>query len=235
MKQAKKSKLLIPLTAAGFGLRYLVYRYAVDGKNLVISSHPLLLALWVLTVVTLGYLVYAFCRKEERDEPFPVGSAAFLSHGLLGVGMACVVLLNDTPTPGLLGLFWKLFGLAGAVGLLVAGFQRLQGKQAFFGGYGLACLFALVHVVVHYQLWCSNPQLTDYGFDLLGTVALAFATYQLAALAVGLGKKKTLYLAAGCLAFCYGAAMASGAYPYLNLGGIFFGLTCLPAAVKEEE
>lgn len=235
MKQAKQNKFLIPLAAAGFGLRYLVYRYAVDGKNLVISSHPLVIALWVLTVVTLGYLIYAFYRKEETDNPFPVGSAAFFGHGLLGVGMACVVLLNEAPTPGLLGLFWEIFGLAGAVGLLSAGFQRLRGQEAFFGGYGLACLFALVHVVVHYQSWCSNPQLTDYGFDLLGTVALAFATYQLAALAVGLGKKKTLYLAAGCLAFCYAAAMAFGAYPYLNLGGIFFGLTCLPAAVKGAE
>lgn len=235
MKQNKHNALLIPLAAAGFALRYFVYRYAVDAKNLVVTTHPLTVLLWVLTVAALAYLANTFLCRETEGKCFPVGSAAFLSHGLLGVGMACVVLMNDAPTAGLLGLLWKLFGLAGAAGLLLAGFDHFRRKQPFFGYYGLACLFALTHVVVHYQLWCSNPQLTDYGFDLLGTVALAFMSYQLSAMAVGLGKKKTLYFAAGCLAFCYAAALARGAYPYLNLGGLFFGLTCLPGAGAKEE
>lgn len=238
MNRSKRNGILIPLAAAGFALRYFVYRYAVDEKNLVVTSHPLVIALWVLTVVALLYFVWCIFRDEKLGNVplhFPASKAAFLGHGLLAAGMLCTILLNVAPTAGLLGMLWKLFGILGGLGLIWAGAARLTGKQPFFGCYALPCLFALTHVVVHYQRWCSNPQLTDYGFDLLGTVALAFLTYHLAAFCAGLSGRKTMTLAAMCLVFFYASAMANGAYPYLNLGGFLFGLACLPVAFRPKE
>lgn len=235
MNHANQNKFLIPLAAAGFGLRYFVYRYAVDAKNLVVTTHPLVVALWVLTAVTALFLLLSLRHLEEDPVWFPNGNAAFLSHGLLAVGMFCTVWLNASPTAGLLGILWKVLGFSGAAGLLWAGFDRLRGKEPFFGCYALVCLFALVHVVVHYQRWCSNPQLTDYGFDLLGTVALSFLSYHLSAHPLGLAGRKVPTFAAGSLLFCYAVAMANGAYPYLNLGGWLFALTCLPGISHPKE
>lgn len=238
MNFRKQTCLLISLAAAGFALRYFVYRYAVDEKNLVVTFHPLVVALWVLTLAALGYALYCALGEEKLGNVplrFPASKAAFLGHGMLAAGMLCAVLLNAAPTAGLLGLLWKLFGILGGLGLLWAGAARLTGKQPFFGCYAFACLFALIHVIVHYQLWCSNPQLTDYGFDLLGTVALAFLTYHLSAFCAGLPGSRMLSLSDACLVFFYATAMANGAYPYLNLGGFLFGLTCLPDTFCRKE
>lgn len=238
MNSKKRNCILIPLAAAGFALRHFVYRYAVDEKNLVVTFHPLVVALWVLTVVVLGYALYSALREERFGNVplhFPAGKAAFLGHGMLTAGMLCTVVLNPAPIAGLLGMLWKLFGILGGLCLLWAGAARLTGKQPFFGCYAFACLFALIHVIVHYQLWCSNPQLTDYGFDLLGTVALAFLTYHLSAFCAGLPKSRMLSLSDACLVFFYATAMANGAYPYLNLGGFLFGLTCLPDISRRKE
>lgn len=238
MNSKKRTSILIPLAAAGFALRYFVYRYAVDEKNLVITSHPLVIALWVLTLVVLGYFLYSALREgthENAPLAFPAGKAAGLGHWALAAGMLCTVLLNTAPTAGLLGTLWKFFGVLGALCLVYEGVARWIGKQPFFGCYAFVCLFALVHVVVHYQLWCSNPQLTDYGFDLLGTVAMAFLTYHLSAVCVGLPKSRILPLSSLCLAFFYATAMANGAYPYLNLGGFLFALACLPGVARQKE
>lgn len=238
MNRSKRNGILIPLAAAGFALRYLVYRYAVDEKNLVVTFHPLVITLWVLTLAALGYALYSALQEEKLDNVplhFPASKSAFLGHGMLAAGMLCTAVLNPAPIAGLLGMLWKLFGILGGLGLLWAGGVRLTGKQPFFGCYGLPCLFALIHVVVHYQLWCSNPQLTDYGFDLLGTVALAFLTYHLSAFCAGLPKRRILSLSAPCLVFFYATAMAFGAYPHLNLGGFLFGLTCLPGTFRPKE
>ena len=53
MKKMKISAIMVPLAAVGFFLRRLVYMTAVDAKNLIISGHPAVTALWVLTAAAL--------------------------------------------------------------------------------------------------------------------------------------------------------------------------------------
>lgn len=219
-----KLPAIMGLAAAGFGLRRLVYRTAVDGKNLITAGHPAVLALWLLTAAALALAAFAGW-KRKGPVCFEARPAAFPGHGLLGVAMAMTVMLNPVPMAGLLGLLWKAFGLAGAVCLLLAGFERMRGRQPFFGLYALPSLFFVAHVVAHYQIWCSNPQFTDYAFALLASVMLALHCYQKTALCVGMGGRRILSATALAAVYLCGAEMARSLYPYLYLGGAVFCLT----------
>lgn len=236
MKKMKIPAVFAGLAAAGFGLRYLVYALAVDGKNLIVSGHPALITLWVLTAAALALAALtAFRQKEEGalETIFSAGGFALLGHGLLGAGMLLTALLNPLPMPGLLGTLWKILGVLGAVCLLAAGFDRLRGKKPFFALYGPASLFFAVHVVAHYQIWCSNPQFTDYAFALLASMALCLTNYQLCAFSADLGSRRQLYLWALAGTVLCGAEMAQSMYPYLYLGGILFSLTALPTQAEQ--
>jgi len=129
---------------------------------------------------------------------------------------------------GLVGMLWKFLGLAAPVCLLIAGFGRMQGKRPFFALYIVPCLFFAIHVVAHYQIWCSNPQFTDYAFALLGSVALSLFSYQLSAFCADTGSCRRLHLWGLAAVYLCGAEIPMSAYPYLFFGGILFALTALP-------
>lgn len=225
MKKVRFPALMVLLAVLGFGLRWLVYATAVDGKNLIVGGHPAVIALWVLTAAALALAAYG-ARKEPETAPSYAGHApAFLGHGLLGVAIGMTVLLNPLPMPGPLALIWKVLGLAAPVCLLAAGFERMRGKVPFFALYAAPSLFFTVHVVAHYQRWCANPQFTDYAFALLASVALALNCYQHAAFGADMGRRKMLTLTALAAVYLCGAEMASSLYPYLYLGGALFCLT----------
>ena len=224
MKKMKLPVLMGVLAALGFVLRRLVYAGAVDGKNLIVAGHPALITLWVLTAAVLALAAFGGW-KQKGELSFEARPAAFPGHGLLGVGIALAVFLNPQPVPGLLGLLWKGFGMASPLCLLAAGFERLRGKVPFFALYAVPCLFFVIHVVAHYQLWCSNPQFTDYAFALLAAVMLALHSYQLTALSIGEGSRGLLVFTGLAAVYLCGAEMAASLYPYLYLGGALFCLT----------
>ena len=224
MKKMKWSAIMVPLAVAGFFLRRLVYTAAVDWKNLIVAGHPAVVALWALTAAALALAAFAGW-KQEKEMSFESRPAAFLGHGLLGVAAAMTVLLNYAPMSGLLGQLWKLFGIAAPVCLLPAGFDRMRGKKPFFALYIAPCLFFGVHVVVHYQLWCSNPQFTDYAFALLASVALTLYCYQLTACSVDMSDRRMLVMTSLAAVYLCSAELAAGGYPYLYLAGVLFCLT----------
>ena len=226
MKNVKFSAIMVPLAAAGFFLRRLVYLVAVDEKNLIMSGHPAVIALWMLTAAALVLAVFGGWKQKGQSlsQDLPL---AFLGHGMLAVGMLLAGFLNPIRAPGVLGTLWKVLAMGSAVCLLLAGFDRLRRKTPFFALYAVPALFFVVNVVAHYQLWCANPQFTDYAFALLGSVMLALHSYQLAAVSLNEGKKEILVMTAlGAVYLCSTEIFGSG-YPYLYLGGTLFCLTNL--------
>ena len=230
MEKRKVPSVMGMLATAGYVLRKLVYAGAVDEKNLIVAGHPFVIALWALTAAALVLALWAARREqgtEVFEENFSANSSAFLGHGLLGVGMILSVCLSPMPQFGLLGTLWKALGFVSPVCLVAAGFRRMQGKRPFFALYAAPCLFFAVHVVAHYQIWCSNPQFTDYAFALLGAVCLSLHSYQLAAYSADIGKKSMLVLTGLAAVYLCGAELAGSMYPWLYFGGILFCLTNL--------
>ena len=170
MKKIKLPAVLGILGAMGFVLRRMVYAAAVDGKNLIIAGHPVLTLLWAVTAAALALAAFGGWKAKETAPDYGPKSAAFLGHGMVGVGILLSVWMNPVTAAGLPGLLWKILGLVSPVCMIAAGFARMRGKVPFFALYVLPCLFFAVHVIANYQIWCSNPQFTDYAFALLGSV-----------------------------------------------------------------
>lgn len=226
MKKLAASAAFVPLAVLGFLLRRAVYLTAVDEKNLIVSGHPALIALWAVTAAVLALAVFVGW-KHRNDTLAEKNAPAFLGHGMLAAGMALAGLLNPLSAPGILGLLWKVLALLSAVCLLAAGFARMGGKKPFFAFYAAPALFFVVNVVAHYQIWCSNPQFTDYAFALLGSVMLALHSYQLAAASLEEGKTEVLVMTGLAAAYLCGTEITGSACPYLYLGGALFVLTNL--------
>lgn len=241
MKQMLKMNRL-PAAVAGLGavgliLRKNLYIYGMDVFNLLVDGHPLEMGLWLVTLLTAALILAAVWKKKgEAAASYPASFAAALGHIWMAAGILLTV-LGRMPN-GLIGNLWKYLGIAAAPLLVWAGLSRAQGKQPNFLGYAAACLFFVFHLVSHYQSWCSNPQLQDFVFAFSGAVCLMLFAYYQAALAVGMGNTRLLWLAGLLSLYLCLVAASGGQYLYLYLGGAVWagtGLVDLEAAPAKEE
>ena len=247
MKNLLKSKFLpagiLLLGAVGFLLRLGLYAVGLDQKGLLPGGHPLETGLWVVTAAALALVIAASWNAKGSDrygDNFGPSLSGALGNILMAAGILLTVLLNQPKMPNLLGSLWKLLGFVSAPCLVAAAFARVQGKQPFFLLHMSACLFLLLHIVNHYQAWSGNPQLQDYLFPLLGTMALVFFGFYTAAFAVGSGRRRMLLGMGLAAVYLCAVSLSSGAYSFLYLGGIVWVLTNLcplepkPARQMEE-
>ncbi len=218
--------------AVGFLLRWMLYRVGTDEKNLLIPHHPLELALWALTLAAAGFILAAVWRLSGSNryvDNFSPSMPAAVGHILAAAGILLTVLLNRPMMAGALGTIWKGMGLASAPCLVLAGYARLRGKRPYFLLHIVPCLFLIFHMLDHYRIWCSNPQVQDYIFTLMGTMALIFFAYYSAAFDVGSGRRR-MHLGMGLAAvYLCAVSLPDSGYPFLYLGGIAWVLTGLCA------
>lgn len=246
MKKLKKNGWL-PLIAVVAGiaallLRRQLYAVAVDQKGLLMAKHPLEIALWAVVLLS-AVLIAVVVRKRDGsgvyEENFSRSGAAEAGHCLMAACLLLTVLSNEFPLSGTIGILWKGLGYLSAPAMVWAGICRRKGKQPFFLIHAAVCLFLLLYVVSRYQSWSGNPQLQDYVFDLLATVALILFSYHCAAFEAGIGKRRS-QLITGLLAIvlCGGALAVPDGYSCLYFGGAVWAATNLcaltPPPKKEE-
>ena len=119
--------------------------------------------------------------------------------------------------------------------LLLAGISRALGKRPFFLLHVVVCLYFLLHIVNHYQLWSSQPQMQDYIFSLLGVMALMFFSFYTAALEADCGNDRMLFgMGLSAIYLCC-AELARSSCPWLYLGGLVWVLTDLCSMRKCEQ
>lgn len=223
-------------------LRRQLYLTALDEKGLLLpNTLPELLVL-ALTGTVLVVLVLAL-RKDRGSTSYQDNySASFLSALGHTAGAAGIFLTtyNQTPmTGGYIGSAWQILGLIAPVCLLLAGIIRLLGKKPFFLLHVVPCLFYLLHVINRYQLWSSDPQMQNYLFALLSTMALAlFAHYTAAFEADCCNRRMTLGTGLAAVYLCL-AELAWSSSSALYWGGMLWALTsickvnCSPAKEKD--
>lgn len=234
MKNLLKSTNLPAVTAALGGvalvLRRMLYAFAVDEKNLLPVNHPLELVLSVVTLAALVYILLSVWKldgSEVYEDNFSADKPAMVGHMAAAAGILVTMLTNGPRMPGYLGSIWQWLGFASPVCLLLAGLARGRGKQPFFLFHLIPCLFLVMHIVNHYQLWSGNPQFQDYGFTLFGSMALMFFGFYSAAFDVGSGKRRMQLIMGLGAAYLLLAELARSRYPWLSLGGILWALTGL--------
>lgn len=207
------------LGLAALVLRRMLYITAADAKGLLLRGHPLSLALLALTAAVLLLICFAVRKQEEsavsEESTFP----SALGHTVMALGILATVLSGGPRTTGYLGTAWRWLGFAAPVCLLAAGAAGLTRKKPFFLLHVVPCLFFVVYIVSNYQIWSGNPQMQDYLFALLGTMALMFFSFYTAALEAGCGSRRmALGMGLAAIYLCL-AELANSTYPVLYFAG----------------
>lgn len=223
---------------AAFGLRKCLYAFAVDQRGLLISGHPLTLALWAVVILASAFLLWNVRKmggSNVYEDNFAPSSLAALGHRLLAAGLL-VTVLKGTSAAGTVAVLWTILGFLSAPAAAWAAISRKKGEKPFFGTHAVLCLFLLVHMVSRYQVWSGDPQLQNYIFQLLACVALTLFSYYCAAFEADMGSRR-MQLATGLLAVLLCTVALSGTeYRSLYLCGLIWAATNLCAAeVKPHE
>jgi len=235
--------LMLLFGLAALVLRKKLYLTAVDAKGLLVHNHPMEIALAALTAAVLAVILLAARRMKNAvcfEDCYCADLPAAFGNVAAGSGILVTVLTTEGLMGGYLENIWYLLGLLTPVCLLLAGIARLWGKKPFFLLHVAVCLFFVVHIVNHYQLWSSNPQMQDYVFSFLGAMALMFFGFYAAAMEVGCGSRRmTVGMGLAAIYLCM-AELARSACPALYLGGILWVLADLcsmqqPAEEKTEQ
>lgn len=226
----KLAVLVLFFGIAALVLRRTLYATAVDVKGLLLRNHPLELALAVLSAVVLIVIALA-ARSQDKsgnyEDCYGAARLGAVGNVAVGAGILVTVLSGERMMDSYLNSAWWILGLAAPVCLLLAGFARVLGKKPFFLLHVVVCLFFVVHIVTHYQLWSSNPQMQDYVFSLLGAMALMFFGFYAASMEADCGSRRmTVGMGLAAVYLCT-AELARSSCPALYLGGILWVMTDL--------
>lgn len=223
----------LPMTvlAAGIGamlLRWLVNLLAVDGRGLIVTRHPLVILLWLVTALTAGLILFQVWGLDgsSRYAPnFPASRSAAISCGIMALcTMVTTALSWETTT---LGLLRYGLGLAAGCCLIFLTYARYRGIKPSFLFHAVVCVFFAVHMVSRYRPLSGEPQMLNFIFEIFACVGLMLFAYQQAAFEVGMGKRRML-LAMGLLtAYCCLAAIPAAPQPLLYAGGAVWTLNTL--------
>lgn len=208
-------------------LRKVLYATAVDVKGLLLRSHPLSIALTVLTLGVLIRIVLAVRKLDAADiyeDQYASGLPGAIGNVAAGAGILVTVLTASPNMGNYLESVWRYLGLAAPVCFGVAAVARLLGKKPFFLLHVAPCLFYVLHIVNRYQLWSGNPQMQDYVFSLLGAMALMFFGFYTAAMEAECGSFRMRFgMGLAALYLCLGE-LARSSCPALYLSGALWVL-----------
>lgn len=234
MKHLLKSKrlpiLIALLGVMGLMLRKGLYAVALDGKNLLLSGHPLEWLLWLVTAAAFGLILLGVRNRkgsnlyEENCQP---SLPAALGAVAMAVGIGVSVFLTGPDISGTLGLVWKITGGLSVTAMILVAKARWEGKQPIFLLHGIVCIFFAIHMVGCYQGWSRNPQIQDYVFTLLADLGLMLFGYQQTAFDADSGNPRLQRLFGLLTAYCCFVALSGTEYPLLYLTGGIWALTNL--------
>ena len=209
-----KQRKLLPLAALVMGLacqigRWTLYRTAVDATGLLTAGTPLEWGSYALSILAIGLFAAAAGKlRETKVSSSPILAGLGQLIGGLGLGWTAVCYSGEMP--GLLGILWKILGIAAAICLFWSALLTFRKKTPHFLALLMPCLFWLGHLIDNYRGWSGQPQLQSYLFSLLSTMAMALFTYYTAAEATQMGKPRLRVFAGLSAGFLCLAAMLPG-------------------------
>lgn len=149
--------------------------------------------LWILTAGSAALLVWG--TRDLKQAPkysfnFPaslwgaVGTAA-AAAGILTASVGKLFSGTDTLTS-----LDAILGFCGAASLLFLSRCRLQGRHPSIVFHAVVCVYLMVDLVCVYRLRSSDPQVWQYCFSLLASVAVMLSCYYDAAFSANTGCRK---------------------------------------------
>lgn len=213
-------------------LQFWARQHAIDAKGLLVTDHPAVTILYILTALFLGLVVLALLSQKKGSVTFPENNGRVLGAVVTVASIFLLSLRTLTASSDRISL------ICGAVGLLALfGFVKdavRYKKKQLSGGlfYGAVALFLLFYTLHQNQLWGVGTQPARLFFPLMASVFLIFTAFYRAYLAVGATELgKYLFFRYGAVFFCLCAIWEDPLY----YGAFALCLLLTPLPVKTPE
>lgn len=218
MKQFLKMKYL-PLAVLGsalitYLLRTLLWVGAIAGDDdrglLPTGTFPDVMS-WImvaLTLVLLGYCVRFLRGNNKYADNFSASPVAALGMALAALGFVLSSVAELSVKPDSIGSLSAWLGFLAALCMVLLAWARFKGQHLSVLFHGVVCIYLMLHLVSHYRLWSSYPQLQGYAFELMAIVFVMLACYQRAAFDAGKGNRQ--------------------GYTFFTLAALYFCIATLP-------
>ena len=192
--------------------RMLLFISALGSEDglLPVGTWPDLLS-WGLVAVAMGLLLVGIWPIQDTvrfSQKYSKTLFAAISMAVAAVGFGLTSLLELTSEMDMISFVSTLFGFLAAAALGLLAWGRMKGKQLNMVFHGIVCVYLMLHLVSHYRLWSSYPQLQSYAFELMAIVFVMLASYHRAAADAGHG--------------------AYRAYTFFSLAAVYFCIATLP-------
>lgn len=212
---------------AACALRMLMMATGVDESGLLEPGNLYGICLWVLSIGYLGVMAFSM-KGLGADGTFADNfPACKIRAGMSFAGGVLLIYASvDQLRMGqsLIGIL----GIAAGVCIIFAGHCRLKGTVPSPGLHIAACVFFLLRLIFSFQLWSADPQLQDYGIQLMALVSLMLFAFHRANCDAGiLNRKRTVFFGLAAAYFCL-ASLSDETMPllYLAAGAWSVGAGC---------
>lgn len=190
-KYLRYADVLVLFTGAlGLFLRLIIAMGGTDDKGLYPKNHPAWIILCILSVAVIA-AVYLLTRQVGADQRyetnFPASLPGAVGAGLAAVGIAFAVF--DIFAFDVLSILVFVVGLASMGGLFLAAYCRLQGKKPHFLCHAAPAVFFALRLFLLGKELGAEPEVSRYLFEMLASLAMVPACYQLWGFDVDLGKR----------------------------------------------
>ena len=187
-------KYLVPVSGIlGYLLRSTLYSSGMGEKGLLVTGHWAAVGLWLLTALTAGVLFLLPSKVQKQDGQVAYPPSGISAAGAILAGVSFAICSIPNPVGGNLAIAEVVLRFAGAGALACIGFCRFTGRKPFFLLHCIVCVYLALRMVCQYRVWCADPQLLNYCFQLGAYVSLMLFAYQLAALDASLPNHRKLW------------------------------------------
>ena len=191
-KYLRYADVLVLFTGAlGLFLRLLLRLAGTDDRGLYPANHPAWIILCILSILFIAFL-WLLTRDVGADQRYKRNFPASLpgAVGNLAGALGLAVAAFDSRGTELLHLLTFPFGIAAAAGLALAAFCRFSGRKPHFLCHALPAGFFALRIFVLGQALGAEPEIHRFLFEMLVSLAMIPACYQLWGFDVDQGRRE---------------------------------------------
>ncbi|MBE6933434.1 MAG: hypothetical protein E7462_00030 [Ruminococcaceae bacterium] len=180
-----------------------------DARGLLaVGSFPDIMS-WLMIALVMALLVVSSRKLKggnKYSHNFCASSLAAIGMLLAAAGFLITSIVDLLAQPDTFGIISAALGIGATASLGYLSYGRSKGIRLSVLFHGVVCLFLMFHLVSHYRLWSSFPQLQSYAFELLAIVFVMLSGYQRAAFDADIGNRRTYaFFSYTALFFCIAA------------------------------
>lgn len=179
---------------AGLLLNLWLLQSGTDHRGLYPAYHPAWICLCILSILALAAIWLATRQvgtNRSYRSNFPASIAGAIGSAAAAVSVTLAGLNCLADAENLFAILAGLMGVFGGVGLAMAALCRRSGRKIPFLYHMLPCLFFALRAFLMVRTFGSEPEPARYLFQILASIALIPASYQLWAFDVGCGQRPT--------------------------------------------